>query len=432
MSLGGCGQDRTPEYEALTQHTHWMYDVLKDTYLWNNDMVEPEWKSYFGSSQDFLASLVRKAHSADKWSYCTVDTLLSDPFEKGLLCYHDTYGMDAVVVTDPTGTTSRQFIRVMTVLKNSPADNSGLMRGDYISAIDGAKVSSSSLASLKNGRSRKLTIHHVKVDQENQMIVLKDTVEKLLFQSMRFVMPPYSEPELIPVAQNMGAGYMMCNSLDEKGIRPTQSDVQFYDSVSYRNILDAKMQSLSAAGVNEMIIDFRFCNTGSIDMATRLASYLVRSDYLGTECAKTEWNSLNEARNKTFVFDASMTAYNLNLNRVYFITSGYTRGAAEWVIKMLQDAMGEDNVIVIGDKTAGQMQMTSVVGHRYETLLCPVVAYVNHASGDHMEGGISPLVQVDDKYIVDLYEYGDWSEASLNTCLLHMLGLLPSEDVSNE
>jgi C-terminal processing protease CtpA/Prc len=116
------------------------------------------------------------------------------------------------------------------------------------------------------------------------------------------------------------------------------------------------------------------------------------------------------------------------LGRVYVLTGDYTQGAAEWIIHSLQYSMGEDNVVVIGEKTAGQDVMTQGVGVKYHVHLFPVVAYVADGGGNHDFGKITPTIEIDEQDYISLGEYGTLDDILFNTAVRHMLGLISQND----
>ena len=194
----------------------------------------------------------------------------------------------------------------------------------------------------------------------------------------------------------------------------------------YRQSLDAIMAKMKSAGVTEMVLDLRLCNYGTIDMAQRLASYVVSPHALGSTFVKTIWNDAHSSQNKTYPYDTSVS--NLGLHRLYILTGTYTQGAAEWLIHALQHSMGEDNVILIGTSTKGQNVMTSEVGRDFYVRLNPVVAYVADGAGNYEYGSILPTIELDELSVLELYDYGDPDEVLLNTALRHILGLISQND----
>ena len=214
----------------------------------------------------------------------------------------------------------------------------------------------------------------------------------------------------------------MCTRLTEG---PVEEHVAPH--VRYRQSLDAIMSQMKGAGVDEMVLDLRLCNFGTMEMAQRLASYVVTPESLGTTFVKTFWNNAHTGQNKSVPYDTSVG--NLGLSRIYILTSSYTQGAAEWLIHALQHSMGDENVILIGTDTKGQNVMTSEVWHDFFVRLFPAVAYVADGAGNYDYAPISPAIEVDEFSYVKLYDYGDPDETLLNTALRHILGLI-GQDVS--
>jgi hypothetical protein len=54
-----CGEDRTYEYEAKTQHNKWVASAMQEWYLWGDLVSEQEWKSYFAKPTDFFSKIVK-------------------------------------------------------------------------------------------------------------------------------------------------------------------------------------------------------------------------------------------------------------------------------------------------------------------------------------------------------------------------------------
>ena len=423
-----CGEDRTYEYEEKTQHNQWMYDVMVDKYLWADTLsaYEPTWKNFFATPAEFLSTLASKTGHTDSWSYVEVDTVSSDSHERGNFNHINSYGYDFTLMTDPTGQTTKSVLRVLTVYGGSPADRAGLMRGDFIRSFDSYKISSSNMARLQKGVARSLEVCHLGVDELEGEFYWEDTVSVSLPAS------EYVEDDAFPVYQVINVndtlvGYLMCNRLlaypVEQGEGRTSSTV-------YQDELDQIMAQLKGVGVTELVLDLRLCNFGTLDMAGRLASYVVAPQYLGTSFAKTFHNEKYASEDTDLLYDSSLG--NLGLSRVYILTSSYTQGAAEWLIHGLQTTMGEENVILVGQSTNGQYVMTEEVGHEYYVRLFPVVAYVADGNGDYDYGSLSPTLNINEFDYVSLADYGSPSEILLYTAIQHIRGLISQNDSEDE
>ena len=367
-----CGEDRTYEYEEKTQHNSWMHKMMLEHYLWADSIAdyEPSWKSFFSKPSEFLSQLTKQSKMNDSWSFVQIDTLGDDPHQRGYFNHVESYGLDYVLMNDPTGQTTKQVVRVLTVYPNSPAERAGLMRNDFICLFNGAKFTSNNLSKLQKGVARQLEVCHVAENEEDNSLYWQDTVMVSLPAS------EYVEDMAFPVSRliEMGdtlVGYLMCTRLTEG---PVEEHVTPH--TLYKQSLDNIMAQMKTAGVNEMVLDLRLCNYGEIDMAQRLASYVVSPEALGTTL----------------------------------------------------HSMGEENVVIIGLETKGQNVMTSEVWHDFYVRLNPVVAYVADGDGNYDYGAISPAVEMDELNYLELCDYGDPEEVVLNTALRHMLGLISQND----
>ena len=122
LLLFACkGEDRSHEYESLTAHNTWMFGVMKDKYLFGDNIQEQDYKKYFQTSTNFFKTLVSSASTTDSWSYILVDSAATDPHVRNSFNHLDSYGIDFRVVTDPTKTTSRSMARITYIVDESPA-----------------------------------------------------------------------------------------------------------------------------------------------------------------------------------------------------------------------------------------------------------------------------------------------------------------------
>ena len=162
-----CGEDRTWQYEEKTQHNHWMQDMMLDKYLWRDSLVnfEPEWKKFFGKPSEFLSTLTARSKQGDSWSYVEIDTLSEDSHKRGNYNHVNSYGFDFVLMNDPTGATTKQVFRVVTVYPGSPADRAGLVRNDFICSYNGNKLNSTNVSKLQSGVARSLEVRHIAQDE---------------------------------------------------------------------------------------------------------------------------------------------------------------------------------------------------------------------------------------------------------------------------
>lgn len=381
--FASCAKDRTSEYDEKTLPNHVLQTTMEEWYLWNNSISDLDWKVYFQSPSDFLAQLIKQARVSDTWSFCTIDTIASDTHPIGEVNRNDTYGIDFVLMNDPTGETTRQYARVLTVFPNSPASQCGLQRGDFISKIDNTKISKAIMSQLSSGRSRRLTVQQLGIDTETELIYWAHTDTVQISASTQVAVPTVMVSRLL----FEDVAYIMLTDLNN-----------FAD-------IAPSLKALLSTNPSDVIIDLRMCNQGTIECVGEMAQTL--SNVSGT-LLTTQWNSLKQANNTAIDIQGST---DINL---YVITSGYTCGAPEWLIYGLK-SLDESSVTTVGTITGGQTVMLSDFTTPYQQTLHPAVCYVSNGEGKHdYKNGITPDEQFDEFTYVWLYPYGDIREAIIN------------------
>ncbi len=405
-----CAEDRTYEYENKTSRAHWIIDQMKTKYLWA-DYIDEEsigWQKYFSSPSDFMKILTAFAPVSDSWSWCDVDTVENDSHQRGYFNHYDSYGMDFIVMTDPTRTTSRQYARVMSVVENSPADRCGLRRGDFIGYVDGVKFSSSITDKLVSGNGRTLVVSEISLnDDATEFIWLTE-------RNVNMDKSEYVEDIPFPVVatfhvNNKNVGYLMCNSLASGPYDKSEN------SNDYENQLANSVTQLKTSSPDIMVLDLRLCNFGTLEMANLLSSYMLDASFANTVFAKTLYNNTRVDENKLYKYNDNALSNSVAPSDVFCITSNYTQGAAEWVINALTASLGEEHVFRIGQTTAGQPVLTEAIESDYLTTIHPAVAFVENANDESVPiNGLVPDYEIDESVYVNLFPYGNANEVILS------------------
>jgi len=410
--LCSCGEDRTYEYEEKTACGHWMQEALQTSYLWGDSISDLEWKYYFGDPTTIFDRLIAQAPVTDSWSWCAIDTVSEDYHQRGYFDHLDSYGLDFVVMTDPTGGTNRQYARITSVFAGSPAERCGLVRGDFIGMIDGARFTSSNTGSLVNGKSHQLVVSKLGIDSDESAFVWTST-DTITIERSEYVEDAAFPVDSIYQTDSHKVGYLMCNRLTP-GATEKSAETQ-----EYKTQLASIMSKMKAGGADVLVLDLRLCNDGTLEMAQYLASFLVAGAATSDDVfAKTLYRDDLSAQNENICFLSGPLGCGLSLSQLVVITSGYTQGAAEWVIRGVYAQMGEDFISLIGDQTAGQNVMTGTIPSAYEVTLHPAVAYVANASGDYdYADGLEPNADFDEFSYMSLFPYGDTREVILSTIL---------------
>ena len=389
-----CGKDRTYEYEEKTVGCHQMQDLMTEWYLWGDSIKDLDWQQYFAKPTDFISKLTAQSKANDKWSYCLIDTVESDPLPCGYFNHVDSYGLDLVLMNDPTGETTKQYARVLTVYPNSPAERCGLQRNDFISQIDNNKMASTVIKNLVSGRSRTLYVSHLSISTDEQSFYWTDHDTITIEKSERVLVPTVMVSRML----YDDIGYLMLTDL------------------THTDEITAAIQHLTANNTYDLIIDLRLCNSGTIECVCEVAKLICSTE---GPFLRTFWNTAKSDNNQTYTIFPLKEGRGAGGLSLYFITSQYTQGAAEWLIHGLK-AMSTGSVVVVGKTTAGQNVMLRAIPSDYQYTIYPAVAYVADSDGDYdYANGIDPDEPINELEYAVLYPYGDTREPIINYILMN-------------
>lgn len=418
--MASCGEDRSGEYYALIEQDLWIEQVMKEHYLWYDDMPETKENDYFAEPEDFLKKIVStKAQNGkgDKYSYIEMKSSTSGARS---LQRYSTYGFDFELITDPTGTTSHTFARILFVLPDSPASEAGLHRGDWISAIGKEQVSTSNYGYLMSGGPTTFARESLIFDAEgNGQWIAVDTVK--INASRNVELNPFYIDTVYAVSGKKIA-YMVYNEFS------TGPNNQATDT-EYRNRMKQIFAEFKSQSPDAFILDLRYNSGGYLSCANDLSSYLAPASALGKTFCTLLYNDITSPQEESLALNTGLSAENLNLSKLYVLTSPFTASASEAVINCLRPYMGEENVVVIGETTVGKnVAMQPYEDERYNFILYPVVAYVLNAEqqADYVDG-ITPQFPLSERSLISpLLPLGNTNEFLLrNTIAYITTGSMP-------
>ena len=237
MCLTGCGEDRTYEYLELTQENQWIFQKMKEAYLWNDSIMQPERQKYFSKSNTFFQSLLEKS---DKFSHFTDSA------------QNTGYGISYTIMRDPLNIQrSKYYALVLFVEPGSPAANVGLKRGNWISKIGKNSISSSNYGYLDRGEATTVYTNKIILDEENMEYKWMDA-DTLQMNTATTLSSCDLYIDTIYNQRNHKIGYMVLKSFSQESKEKTSVAI---DKFKQQNI-------------TELIIDLRYNNSGSISVAS--------------------------------------------------------------------------------------------------------------------------------------------------------------------
>jgi C-terminal processing protease CtpA/Prc len=304
----------------------------KDAYLWidrvNTAGIDP---SKEPNPLDLFEKYMYR--SLDKWSYMTDDAKTLFEQHEGV---QTTYGMGFALgeFDNQPGT---YFAVVFYVYPNSPAKIAGVKRGDMIMKINNQPITENNYMELYN--SPAISIQTAKIDENGKMTL---TGESISMNAIKMYEDPVQEYKIIE-HEDHKIGYL-CYTDYVEGSHAKLKQI---------------FKEFKNAGVKDLVLDLRYNLGGAVNTAQYLSSILVPAQVAAAKgiYLKEVWNSrYNEywqsrGEEMNIRFLDTLQDYNLNLNRLYVLTTGNTASASEATIVGLKPYM---DVVTIGEKTYGK------------------------------------------------------------------------------
>lgn len=288
--------------------------------------------SSFGSPENLFESLLFDRQNTDKYSvlfsnYIQLEQLLQGTSESNGIEFGLTFKQ---------GSSSAIFGWIKYILPNTDAATKPLLqRGTIFYAINGTPLTVDNRQSLLSQDTYTLNL----ADYDGGNITPNG-------QSVTVTKNPYSEnPVFYTNTYDVGArkiGYLVYNG--------------FFSS--YEDELNNAIANLKSQNITDLVLDLRYNSGGSVATATRLGS-MITGQFGSQLFAKNEWSpkmqsivSLADINNNfTTTTNSGATIANLNLSKVYVITSRNTASASELIINCLKPYI---TVVQVGAKTTGK------------------------------------------------------------------------------
>jgi len=332
--LLSCEKDHTdsvPDLSEAQKVNQFIYSDVKDYYLWT---AAKDWSHINPETEtdpfDFFESLMYRP--TDKWSMLTDN---AEGFYNMLDGIGTTFGYE--LTWAQLNTTERLCAIVLYVYPNSPAEKAGLVRGDFLVAInENEYITNQNYTDLYNAPS--ITLRRAYLTDSGTLTMDSKPVymEAVLM---------YEDPvikDTVVVKGTHRIGYLCYTN---------------YTKESESRLLEV-FAGFKAEGVTDVVLDLRY-NGGGYAETSRLLSSILAPDPVakGKEIFLTQtWNQAmmdlfkrtGEDTNEYFMDDLSV---NMDLSRLYVLTLEFTASASEATIMGLRPYM---DVIQIGEPTHGK------------------------------------------------------------------------------
>lgn len=440
ISIGGCKKDKNLVDDTASEINEFIWNNMNLYYLWYKDVpnlkdnrsntteLKTFLNTYSNRHEDLFNDLLYQKGTIDKWSWIVDDYValensfqgvtLSMGFEYGLV----RYGTDLVLGY------------VQYVIPGTPAEAAGIKRGDIFFKIDSQQLNMSNYRTLL-------------FDRSAYDISFADIINDVVTPNNRTVSLTAVEVHENPihytkVIESAGRkiGYMVYNAFRS----------------NYDNDLNTAIGEFKSAGIQDLILDFRYNGGGSVLTATYLASMIYEAnptkvfaltqyndkleDYFrgeyGAEYFKTRFEAGIAQES-----GADVPINSLNLNRVYIITTEGSASASELVINGLNPYM---EVNIVGETTHGkyvgsftikdenwdESKQEWIVNPDHKWALQPITLKIANSNGvSDFVNGFSPDFAAEED-IAHLLPFGDANEPMLKAALNAINGVPQTKSYS--
>lgn len=411
LSMSGCGEDRWAAYATQTATDRWIDDTMRVWYYWAKEMPESKNLNYFQAPATFFKSLL---YSSDKFS--SIDSLNVTSSNRSIGSTNYSYGMEySVTKVNDTA----YYAHVLYTVVDSPAEEAGLQRGDWVMSFNGVPLTKQNYTALLGGSAAEIVVG--RYDAEQKQVVAVDDNPRHLPEARSIDDNPVYCVKVFDVNATR-VGYLAYNHFTPGAAysATVQGSATNYDD----DIRQASTQ-LAAAGIDELVLDLRYNNGGYISCAQLLATLLAPASALGQPMAKLEYNA--HFQPVEILLDASRIGQgtNLDLKRLFVLTTGETASASEMVMNCLKPYM---DVVQIGTTTVGKnMGARSFDNVEQMVSITPMICKIYNALGESdYDKGFSPtntaLIVDENKFLANFFPLGTPDEALLSTALSYIAG----------
>lgn len=417
--LTACGEDRWKAYAEQTATDCWIDDTMRVWYYWKNEMPAANKVNYFQPPFTFFKNLLSK-----EYRFSTIDSLTSVT-TRGIAYTDYSFGLQFAILQVANNDTTL-YAHIQYVAQESPASEAGLKRGDFILSINGKPITRDNYPLLYGSSALSLTVGTYNAEKEEINADIK-TVQLPEARSIHDNPIHYYNTFTI---EDKHIGYLVYNHFSAG--KELQESSSKNNNEEYNEELRKTFLHFANNQVNELILDLRYNNGGLLTCAQLLCALVAPQSAMGNTLGYIEYDQSSKVAPSPFMLDQSLIGIgaNLNLTRIYILTSAQTASASEMVINCLRPYM---EVVLIGEKTVGK-NVGSLTFDNPEQMISitPIVCKIYNSN---MQSDYSNGFQVD--YAVSEYHdlkhflpFGNPEEALLSKAFQAIQGKDAEEGIS--
>ena len=425
-----CFKDNDDNIEInknVSEINDFVYKAMNAVYLYKskipnlaNDRFPSKaaYTEYLGSystPEDLFESLIYDREVVDRFSFIAAD---GNALLQQLDGIFKSNGLEYLLYREP-GSNTKVFGTIRIVLNNSVASNLGLKRGQIFNAINGTQLTVDNYNDLLN--SDTYTLNFATYNTNNTPETSDDTLQ-----------PTSDSAKLTKEVYNENPVYLT-KVIEVNGVK---IGYLFYNSFTsdYNTQLNNAFAELKAGGAQHLVLDLRYNGGGSVNSAVLLGS-MITGQFNDQVFSKLIYNEELQELNSDFKFATKLNGgaalNNLNLQKVYVLTTNASASASELVINSLNSYI---EVVQIGINSRGKTQASMPIydspdlgpnnvnpAHNY--ILLPLIANsVDKNGGLVPPRGLIPNIEIGE-HPSNLGMLGDINEPLLATAINDIVSL---------
>ena len=433
MLFSGCIKEEEPIAPVvITEASHvnlFIWNGMNEYYLWNDKVPGLSNTSYskgdslnsflnkYSDPEDLFYDLLYRADTIDKWSFIVDDSKQIDDWISGI---SETMGYDFMLGRIEKSNILFGFVRY--IYKGSPAEKSGLKRGDIFYKVNDQQITVNNYPTLLFATPAYELSFATVIDTDTGYKITP--IDKAMNMAAIEMQENPICLDTVFTFNNQKIGYLVYNGFN------AEFDLQLNDVI----------QKFKDATIDQMVLDLRYNGGGSVQSSIYLASMLFGTDE-SKLFAKAQFNQGFQASiistegaqvfNDNFTRTIKATATTpatpintLNLQKIYIIVSDNTASASELLINGLRPYM---EVKVVGINTYGKYVGSFTITDDKVTsnkwAMQPIVVkYANSLGETDFVNGLTPNIRAEED-IANLLPFGDSNETLLKAVLDDMQGM---------
>ncbi|MEF9930768.1 MAG: S41 family peptidase [Bacteroidales bacterium] len=396
-----CSKDEMPEPEPgpspgipenIIKANSFFASYMYDGYLWNNKIplgIKPEQEA---DPFKMVDKMIYKEF--DRWTYISDDAESVFNDFKGV---STTYGYS--IILGEFSNTKNYFAIIKYVVPGSPAEKAGLKRGNIIFSFANGDITEKNYKDLYYAPN--ITIKLGKVENK----VISPIEGNISMTAVEMYEDPINAYKVVE-ANGKKIGYLAYTGFLKESHKK----------------LDDIFTTFKNSGVAEVVLDLRYNPGGNAVTPPYLGSFMAPESIVkaGSVFLKEQWNTsymdyFQKKGDDTNVYFNKDNVANLNLNRVFVLTTKGTASASEATISGLMPYI---KVIKIGTTTHGKycgaglyrptIDNKGTVDPLIKNWMISMVIFkfVNKDGFTDFKDGIAPDYEVKDD-LFNAYQFGD-------------------------